>query len=387
MSKWEMVRLGDVADLITKGTTPTTLGYTFQQDGINFVKVECIAENGAFLKNKFEHISDECNQKLKRSILEKGDILFSIAGALGRTAIVTDEILPANINQALAIIRISKADIALDYVITALQSENVFMQFQRQKQGVAQLNLSLKNIADLEIPLPPLPVQQQIADVLDRASALIEKRKAQIEKLDLLVKSQFVEMFGDPVTNPMGWETSLLKDVCTFSNGKAHEQHIDENGSFKLVTSKFIASGGELYRKTSDQLFPLYKGDICMVMSDVPNGRALAKCFLVDADNTYSLNQRICVFKTQSFDLVFLYHLLNRHPYFLSFNDGDSQTNLRKEEILNCQLILPSLILQNEFTRFVQQVETQKFILQKSLAKMEQNYKSLMQKCFRGEIF
>ena len=75
-------------------------------------------------------------------------------------------------------------------------------------KGAGLKHISKDYIFQIQIPLPPLPVQQKIADVLDQASALIEKRKAQIEKLDLLVKAQFVEMFGDPVTNPMGWEVN-----------------------------------------------------------------------------------------------------------------------------------------------------------------------------------
>lgn len=81
-----MVRLGDVCDVITKGTTPTSLGFAFQEDGVNFIKIESISVDGEFILEKFEHISNECDDKLKRSRLDTDDILFFIAGALGRTA-------------------------------------------------------------------------------------------------------------------------------------------------------------------------------------------------------------------------------------------------------------------------------------------------------------
>ena len=100
------IRLRDVADVITKGTTPTSIGYEFVNKGINFIKVESITEDGAFIENKFAYITDECNKKLSRSQLQENDILFSIAGAIGRVAIVDKNILPANTNQALAIIRL-----------------------------------------------------------------------------------------------------------------------------------------------------------------------------------------------------------------------------------------------------------------------------------------
>ena len=78
---------------------------------MNFLKIECFDENGAFIRNKVAHISEECHEKLRRSQLKDGDILFSIAGAIGRVAIVTEEMLPANTNQALAIIRITNDEV------------------------------------------------------------------------------------------------------------------------------------------------------------------------------------------------------------------------------------------------------------------------------------
>ena len=87
-----MVRLGDIATVITKGTTPTSIGFDFQNEGVNFVKIESVDENGHFICEKFDHISDECHKKLKRSQLQENDILFSIAGAIGRTTIVTKNI-------------------------------------------------------------------------------------------------------------------------------------------------------------------------------------------------------------------------------------------------------------------------------------------------------
>jgi type I restriction enzyme S subunit len=106
---WQTRKLGDLSELITKGTTPTSVGYAFVPNGINFVKVESISENGHFIKSMLAHITRECHDALGRSQLKSGDILFSIAGALGRTAPVTDEIVPANTNQALAIVRLKNS--------------------------------------------------------------------------------------------------------------------------------------------------------------------------------------------------------------------------------------------------------------------------------------
>jgi len=138
-------------------------------------------------------------------------------------------------------------------------------------------------------------------------------------------------------------ELTTLGESCEFFNGKAHEKSIDENGKYIVVNSKFISSEGKSFKRTNEQMFPLYKGDIVMVMSDVPNGKALAKCFIIDKDDTYSLNQRICCIRSKEFDTKFLFYQLNRHEYLLAFNNAENQTNLRKDDILACPLIKPSI--------------------------------------------
>lgn len=140
-----------------------------------------------------------------------------------------------------------------------------------------------------------------------------------------------------------GWVETTLGESCEFYNGKAHENQIDDNGEFIVVNSKFISSNGITIKKTNDALFPLYKNDIVMVMSDVPNGKAIAKCYLIEEDKKYSLNQRICAIRSNKFNTKFLYYHLNRHPYLLNFDNGENQTNLRKNDILNCPLYIPPL--------------------------------------------
>jgi len=143
--RWSITTLGEITEVITKGTTPTSVGFDFVDRGVNFVKVEAIGLNGQFLRDKFAHIDENCHAALRRSQLALGDILYSIAGALGRTARVTTDILPANTNQALAIIRLQRSrDILPDFVLYALSPSLVRDQIEKQRGGVAQQNLSLR---------------------------------------------------------------------------------------------------------------------------------------------------------------------------------------------------------------------------------------------------
>jgi type I restriction enzyme S subunit len=125
------------------------------------------------------HITSECHEKLSRSQLSDGDILFSIAGAIGRTAVVSPDVLPANTNQALAIIRLKKdANILKAYLLSALVSPYVENQYNVQKKGIAQINLTLKNISDLMIPIPPYKQQEQFATFVRQS----DKSKFELEQ-------------------------------------------------------------------------------------------------------------------------------------------------------------------------------------------------------------
>lgn len=137
------------------------------------------------------------------------------------------------------------------------------------------------------------------------------------------------------------WEEKTLEEVADYENGKAHEQDIDVNGKYIVVNSKFISTDGVVKKHTNTSYCLSKKDDILMVLSDVPNGRAIAKCFWVDIDNLYTVNQRICKITPTKADGRLLFYLLNRSHYFLSFDDGIKQTNLKNEDVLKCPLLLP----------------------------------------------
>ena len=242
--------------------------------------------------------------------------------------------------------------------------------------------IKLGNITDAEISLPSIKEQKDACEKLKKVKNIIDKKEAQISYLDNLIKARFVEMFGDRFLNTMNWPTKKLGDCATFRNGKAHEKVISETGQYVLITSRAIASDLQDVRHTDSLLTPLATGDIVMVMSDVPNGKALAKCLLITENEKYTLNQRICSLSNYDLNPVFFTYLLNRHQFFLSFNDGNGQTNLRKDDILNCPLIRPSIELQNQFANFVAQIDKSKFAVQKSLEKTQLLFDSLMQEYF-----
>jgi len=267
--------------------------------------------------------------------------------------------------------------------------------------GSAQLNFGPSHLKKMTIPLPPLEVQRQIADVLDSASALIEKRKAQIEKLDLLVKAQFIEMFGDPLTNPMGWEVRPLGKLGDFKNGinfrssdAGYQVACLGVGDFKslyTISDIGLLSKVNLAEELSSNYY-LQDGDIVFVRSN-GNKELVGRSVVIYPKTTPVTFSGFCIrFRKASadIDITYLNHLLHSSPArtrLLNDGRGANIQNLNQQMLSSQAIPLPPIAVQNDFTAFVKQVEIKKSLLQQSLEKLELNYKSLMQKCFNGEMF
>ena len=246
-------------------------------------------------------------------------------------------------------------------------------------KGAAQRNLDVNALKNIDIHYPmSLVEQEKIVAELDCLSGIIEKKKQQLKEYDALAQSIFYEMFGNPIDNEKGWDNNTIGNIANFYNGAAHEGNISENGKYCVVNSKFVSTNGLVRKYCDSQISPLYKNDIVMVMSDVPNGKTLAKCYIVEENDTYTLNQRICAFRNYDLIPTFFFYCLNRHPYYLSFDNGNSQTNLRRNEVLACPIIIPPLALQQEFASKIEAIEKQKELIKQSIAETETLFNSRM---------
>ena len=218
MTGWPQVRLREVSVVITKGTTPTTLGHSFTEQGINFVKSESITWDGRIDSSKFVFIDEATNHTLKRSILAEGDVLFSMAGMhIGKTAVVSKEILPANTNQAVGIIRLnhSKAEPRFIEYVLRNKSYNVFVNSLVAQS--AQPNLNLSEIGNLPVPLPSVSEQQAIAAVLGALDDKIELNRRMNETLEALAQTLFqaLVLIGTQDRMPKGWRVSKLGETLS----------------------------------------------------------------------------------------------------------------------------------------------------------------------------
>ncbi len=398
MEDIKRVQLSEIVELITKGTTPTTLGYEFQDEGVNFFKIECFDENGGFIESKVAHISEECHKKMKRSQLKNGDILFSIAGAIGRVAIVTEEMLPANINQALAIIRISDEQVYLPYIKLILTSPIVIEQFERKKQGVAQLNLSLKDINEISIPLPGKDKQIELAELFDKVVGVILKRNKELSVLDDLIKARFVEMFGDPIINSFGIDTKSMTDVCEIIDGDRGKNYptadeFSDEGYCLFLNAKNVTSTGFNFAtcmfvtKEKDEVLrkgKLSRGDVVLTTrgtlgnlafytEDIPfehvrinSGMVILRMKQDVVDEVYFIEQ----FKMQLADIR------------EKIASGSAQPQLPISAMNKINILTPNIEKQRQFADFVRKVDKSKVAVQKALDETQLLFDSLMQKYF-----
>ena len=356
--EWKMVKLISVeSKSATKGTTPTSIGYSFEKQGINFIKIESISDNGFFLNDKFAYISEACNNALKRSQLQENDILFSIAGALGRVAIVEKDMLPANTNQALSIIRLNTELVDVSFISFILKSSFIENQIEENKKGNAQQNLSLTQIDNLLIPVPykngepDLETQELIAQKLsDMDSLIAAKEKLLAKKRDLKIGAMQKLIKQEESNN---WRKVKLINCGVFSKGKGIPKSESNTGTIPAVRY------GELYTKHENYIKNFYsfisrfvaesshrlnQGDILFTASGETK-EDIGKCVaFVDKFEAYAGGDLIILSPFENYDSKFLGLTLNSDyikKQKAEVAQGDAIVHIRTAALQNLNVIIP----------------------------------------------
>jgi type I restriction enzyme, S subunit len=271
------------------------------------------------------------------------------------------------------------------------------------KKSVNQASFSVTDLKKIEIDIPNIDIQIKIANTLDKAQELIDKRNAQIEALDQLTQSVFLEMFGDPITNPKGWKLAICKDITSKIGSGATPK--GGNASYKqqgisLIRSMNVYNNNFNYNdlafideEQAEKLKNVIvnKDDILLNITGASVARS---CIVPDDVLPARVNQHVSIIRV-------IKHLIN--PIFLSYtftneiyqkyllrlstSGGATREAITKKQIENLPIIIPPLDLQEQFAIKVTKIKEQKSIIQKSIGEIENLFNSLMQKAFKGELF
>lgn len=249
------------------------------------------------------------------------------------------------------------------------------------KRGVSSGKISSINAkglgrAKLPIPCPDNPkkslaIQSEIVRILDKFTALTAELTTELTA-ELTARKKQYNYYRDHLLSfnegEIEWKT--LEEVANFANGKGHEKIMSDKGDFIVVNSKFISTDGQKAKFTNTALCPLLKNDILLVMSDLPNGKALSKTFIVDEDEKYTLNQRIGAITVKNENELlpkFLHYFLNRTPQLLKHDNGVDQTNLRKGQILEVKIPMIAIEQQNNIINILDKFDTLTKSIEESL--------------------
>lgn len=387
-----MVRCADVVD-VRDGTHDSP---KYVLEGYPLVTSKNIKENIIDFET-VNYISQEDFEKINmRSKVDVGDILMPMIGTIGNPIVVNTEKQFAIKNVAL--FKTSKNDeIIGQYLYYVLKSSLVINQLENNKRGGTQAFVSLNNIRDLMIPKPKIEEQKKIVSILDKAQSLINKRKEQIQACDELVKSQFIEMFGS--VEQTQYDVSSLSDICEFIKDGTHQTPIyTENkvDGYKFISSKDVTSGKidwsnikyipkELHEELYAKIAPK-RNDILLAK----NGTT-GICAVVETDDVFDIYVSVAILRPkQGYNSQYLWGAINSSDTKRQFDrslKGIGVPNLHLGEIKKTRIIVPPIELQNEFAQFVQQVDKLKFGMEQSLKELQDNFDSLMQRVFKGELF
>ena len=291
----------------------------------------------------------------------------------------TSEMLP---------IKVDSTQLSKEYLAFYLRSDSFVTWAVSKTAGAKMPRLGTKELLSKYIPLPTLAEQQRISQQFSKLDALISLRKQQLSKLDELVKSRFIEMFGDQDTNPLGWKQCTIGECCTLKSGTTLSAEVEnEGGSVPYVkVGDMNFPGNERYITTSSRyvteetagkglfevgsiIFPKRGGAIGT------NKKRMTKlliCADLNVMGVSSNGELLPEYLFAYFDLIDLGEL----------SDGSSVPQINNKNIAPLVICIPPMELQQQFAAFIEQVDKSKFEIQKSLEKLETLKKSLMQKYF-----
>ena len=371
------VKLGEICEIQAGGTPSRNKQEFWVQGNIPWVKIKDI--NSKYISKVEEHITDLGLRFSSAKLFSRGTILYTIFATIGEVAILD---IDAATNQAIAGLHLKSEKVLKEYLYFFLLS--IKNRVKNDSRGVAQNNINLTYLKNIEVPIVENSIQQEICNNLTKINQIITLRNQQLIELSNLVKSRFNEMFGDPVLNEMGWDKCRLKDISEEKLAYGSGASAIEFSGLRYIRITDIDTCGNLKPEKKspsqfDEKYLLNTGDILFARS----GATVGKTFLYSKkEHGPALYAGYLIRLIPNHSLVnpiFVYHFTNTkyyHDFIAKVQNAVAQPNINAKQYSELDFILPPLSLQNEFADFVAQVDKSQFACQMAIKLWRNSLKS-----------
>lgn len=384
--------LDTLCDIVSGGTPSRSKKEFWDEGNIPWIKISNIKSK--YVAEADEYITEAGLNGSSTKMLSKGTILYTIFATLGEVGILD---INACTNQAIAGITIKDTtEVDTDYLYFYLKSKKNFVN--NIGRGVAQNNINMSILRKFQVPLPSIKEQKQLVQILNLTMNVIDARKQELQKLDELIKSRFIEMFGNPVVNDKTWPCKQLKDAtnkigsgATPKGGK--ESYLEEGVS--LVRSMNVHDGffeyKELAHLSDEQAKALNNVEVKEydVFVNITGASVARSCIVPKNVLPARVNQHVAIIRPKEdilnsifLNRMFLSDAFKMNLLSIGESGGATRQAITKQQLESLSIIIPPIELQNQFADFVRQVDKSKVVVQEALDKTQLLFDSLMQEYF-----
>ena len=355
-----------------------------------YITIKDIHDGKIVITDKTDRVDDDAIAIIKkRSRIKNGDILFTSIGRIGETAIVTDKDDTWDVNESVFIFTLNTDLITQEFFCALFQSKNVQDQLTRDSSGSTFKSIKMNQLEKMSFDIPSLEEQKKISNVLRETNKLISLRKEQLAKLDRLVKSRFIELFGDPVYNNDGLPTKKLRELGSLDRGRSQHRPRNDpkllNGPYPLIQTGEVASAGlyiteykNTYSELGLQQSKMWKsGTLCITIA-----ANIAQTAILTFDACFP-DSVVGFVPDDAVSAIYMHYWFGFFQKILEEQAPQvAQKNINLKILSDLDVMVPKKEHQEQFAAFVEQTDKSKLAIQKSLDKLELLKKSLMQQYF-----
>lgn len=383
-----LIKLGDLFE-IQIGKTPSRANQNYWTNGLyNWLSIADMNQ-GKYLDRTKEKINDLAVKESNIKLIPENTVVLSYKLSIGKVGITKKSMFT---NEAIASLIPLNNNIDINFLYWALQHIDLMANTDRAAMGQTLNKAKLKEI---KIPLPSLSEQKRIAQILDKADEIRQKRQQSIEKLDELLQATFIDMFGDPVTNPKGWKVKKLADLGSIATGNTPPRANPENyGNFmEWIKSDNLNHSFDYATKATEYLSEIGAKKARVV----PSGTILVTCIagsfdcignLAIVDREVAFNQQInSLTPNDENDTLFLYYLLKISKHIIQSSSTKSMKGMiSKSKFSEITLPIPPFEEQIKFSKVFENFNSLKKTALSQLEHQENLFQSLQQRAFKGEL-